>query len=146
MGAHRDRAWASLCPASARPGAVGQAGAPFQAGVVLSHGGTNLASAQETCLDSHSMQACSKAIPLSGLHVMQSCLGRSKAVSMMRISTWLCSPTAQACPRSLLLAHAIQQCCHHAAAKCCTRIDRHSHLESRHKGMHPTAGGAPRYS
>ena len=46
VGARRAQAWASPCPASARPGAVGQAGTPFQAGVCLSHGGPILASAQ----------------------------------------------------------------------------------------------------
>ena len=46
VGAHCDRAWASPCSASARPGAEGQAGTPFQAGVCLAHGGPILANAQ----------------------------------------------------------------------------------------------------
>ena len=108
-GARSDQAWVSLCPASAHPGAVGQAGAPFQAAIFLSRGGPILASAQETCLCSHSMQACSKATSLSWPNIIQSRPGGSRAVSVMGISTWPCSPRAHACPRSLLLAHAIQQ-------------------------------------
>ena len=135
VGGHCHRAWTSPCPVSARHGAVGQAGTPFQTGVFLSQGGPILASVQETCLCSHSMQACSKATSLSWPRIMQSRPGGSRAMSMMRIFTCPCSPTAHACSQSLLLAYAIQQSWYHAAAKCCTCIDRHSYPESKHRGF-----------
>ena len=72
VGARRDQAWPSPCPSSARPGAVGQVGTPFQAGVFLSQGGPILASAQETCLYSHSMQACSNLSKLAAHYAVTS--------------------------------------------------------------------------
>lgn len=95
-----------ICPLWGR----GPGGSPLPGGNLPLPGGPILASAQETCLCSHSMQACSKATSLSWPNIIQSRPGGSRAVSVMEISTWPCSPRAHACPRSLLLAHAIQQC------------------------------------
>lgn len=84
-----------------------------------------------------------KPSPSNGFDVMlQSHVGGSKAVSIVRISTWPCSSTAHACPWSLLLAHADQQCGYHEAARCCTCADRHLQVYCKHKGVCLAPGSA----